>query len=50
MRGAPQSTFSMLMRLKHHQLTSKRGILGLESADWPERRTNSLKGEEEQRD
>jgi hypothetical protein len=29
--------------LKHHQLTPKRGILSLESADWPEGESNSLK-------
>jgi hypothetical protein len=31
------------LALKHNQLTSKRGILSLKSADRPERETNSLK-------
>jgi hypothetical protein len=36
--------------LKNYQLTSKRGILGLDSADRPERRNQQPQKEEEQRD
>jgi hypothetical protein len=38
------------LALKHDQLTSKRGILSLKSADRPERRKQQPQKEEEQRD